>query len=146
MNEKPFKDEDVLWQWEPTDEDRKEGRRMLAMIYTIIQKSGHSSLERNGFDIYHKWYLETDWVISQGNEGVIIAELLRQRQELEEKLERIHACHDAEFGVCHQYCDEVIRLRQAFHAAINRPKGVVPAGYEDLYDPAICDREKGGTL
>lgn len=30
---------------------------------------------------------------------------------------------------------EVERLRLAFHAAINNPKGVVPAGFEDFYEP-----------
>lgn len=33
------------------------------------------------------------------------------------------------------------RLREAFHAAINRPKGIVPAGYEDLYDPKAASKE-----
>jgi hypothetical protein len=35
--------------------------------------------------------------------------------------------------------EENVRLGLAFHHAINGPKGVVPSGFEDLYDAGVAD-------
>ncbi len=118
MSDQPFRDEDVVFRLSLEHMDKRD--RTIAnvpMEYVVFKcsdnPSGITTVGRYSDD---RW--DSPW-----HDLPVIAELIRQRQELEEKCKR---------------------LLDAFYEAINRPKGVVPAGYCDLYDQALARQEKGG--